>query len=109
MKKLISIFLTMALLLSLGTASFAAQSQESSEWDVSKSKSATNLDEKFESQVTLSLPSAEETLTSDVVFVLDYSSCGESVAQDALTKLKELVGQVNNTNAQVNIGVVVYR
>lgn len=44
------------------------------DWDVSKSKTATKLDTStWTSNVTLSLPSAEEALASDVVFVLDGS------------------------------------
>ena len=43
-------------------------------WEVSKSKTAVNLNEDFESEVTLSLPAAEEELVSDVVFVLDKST-----------------------------------
>ena len=44
------------------------------DWKVSKSKTATDLDADGSTRVTLSLPSAEETLTSDVVFVLVGSS-----------------------------------
>ena len=45
------------------------------DWDVSKSKIATQLNtDTWTSNVTLSLPSAEENLASDVVFVLDGSS-----------------------------------
>ena len=79
------------------------------EWETSKSKTATALDANYESQVTLSLPAKEEELVSDVVFVLDSSSCRESVAQDALDMLDRLEKQVSATEAQVNIGVVVYR
>ena len=41
-------------------------------WDISKSKTATQLDENYRSQVTLSLPTKSEKLVSDVVFVLIY-------------------------------------
>ena len=43
-------------------------------WQISKSKTATNLDENYQSEVTLSLPAAQEQLESDVVFVLDKST-----------------------------------
>ena len=79
------------------------------DWEVSKSKTATNLDSSYESKVTLSLPSAQETLESDVVFVLDYSSCKESVARDALKMLENLRKQAEDSDAQINIGAVVYR
>lgn len=51
----------------------AVEVEEIPHWQISKSKKATNLDENFESQVTLSLPSAEEKLENDIVFVLDKS------------------------------------
>lgn len=43
------------------------------QYDISKSKTATQLDQNFETQVTLSLPAGEEQLVTDVVFVLDKS------------------------------------
>lgn len=80
---------------------------ESGDWDVSKSKTATNLDENFESDVTLSLPSAEAQLASDVVFVLDKSTSA-SLEEQALKMLKELQAQIQETNAKVNVGVVIF-
>ena len=86
---------------------------EQPDYDHSKSKTATNLEKQedgtYTSQVTLSLPSAEEELTSDIVFVLDYSSCQENVTTDALAMLGELNKQVTETNATINIGAIVYR
>ena len=77
------------------------------EWDTSKSKTATNLNVKnYESQVTLSLPSAQETLESDVVFVLDKSSCEEEVTTEALAMLEELYASVQNSGATINVGAV---
>ncbi len=66
-------------------------------WDVSRSKTATNLDENYESKVTLSLPSAEEHLVTDVVFVLDESSCSEPVKAEVAKMLETLYAQVKNT------------
>lgn len=80
---------------------------ESGDWDVSKSKTATNLDENFESDVTLSLPSAETQLASDVVFVLDKSTSA-ALEEQALEMLKNLQAQVQETNAKVNVGVVIF-
>lgn len=80
---------------------------ESGDWDVSKSKTATNLDENFESDVTLSLPSAEAQLASDVVFVLDKSKSA-SLEDQALKMLKELQAQIQETNAKVKVGVVIF-
>lgn len=80
---------------------------ESGDWDVSKSKTAINLDENFESDVTLSLPSAETQLASDVVFVLDKSKSA-SLEEQALKMLKELQAQIQETNAKVKVGVVIF-
>lgn len=77
------------------------------EWTISRSKMATNLDGNYESQVTLSLPSAEEQLVSDVVFVLDKSTSAD-LEQQALTMLRELQGQLEGTGAKINVGVVIF-
>ena len=78
------------------------------EWNVSRSKTATALDTNtWTSNVTLSLPSAEEALASDVVFVLDKSTSAdlEGQALDMLTALKD---QVASTKAKVKVGVVIF-
>ena len=78
------------------------------EWNVSRSKTATKLDTStWTSNVTLSLPSAEEALASDVVFVLDKSTSAKKEAQalDMLTALKE---QTAKTGAKVKVGVVIF-
>lgn len=67
----------------------AVEVEEIPHWQISKSKKATNLDENFESQVTLSLPSAEEKLENDIVFVLDKSTSVQ-LENEALEMLKEL-------------------
>ena len=78
-------------------------------WDVSRSKTATNLDENYESKVTLSLPSAEEHLVTDVVFVLDESSCSEPVKAEVAKMLETLYAQVRKTGATIQIGAVQFR
>ncbi len=80
---------------------------ETTEWDHSKSKTATNLDKSFDSEVTLSLPSAQEQLVSDVVFVLDKSTSTE-VEDEMLAMLEQLKQQVSKTSAKVNVGVVIF-
>ena len=78
------------------------------EWNVSRYKTATQLDTNtWTSNVTLSLPSAEEALASDVVFVLDKSTSAKKEAQalDMLTALKE---QTAKTGAKVKVGVVIF-
>ena len=79
------------------------------EWEHSKSKTATNLDKNYQSQVTLSLPSAEEQLVSDVVFVLDESSAYDAVVEEMDTMLNNLADHVAKNEAAVKVGVVVFR
>ncbi|WP_419002428.1 vWA domain-containing protein, partial [Anaerotignum lactatifermentans] len=75
-------------------------------WDHSKDKTATELDNNFNSRVTLSLPSAEKELVSDVVFVLDKSSCEEDVTTEALAMLADLGASVKGTGASIKVGAV---
>lgn len=76
------------------------------EWDHSKNKTATEFDKDFNSRVTLSLPSAEKELVSDVVFVLDKSSCEEDVTTEALAMLADLGASVKYTGASIKVGAV---
>ena len=76
-------------------------------WETSKSKTATNLDADYQSQVTLSLPASEEELVSDVVFVLDKSKSAE-VADKAIQMLEDLNEQIADTGATVKVGVVIF-
>ena len=84
---------------------------ESADWKISKSKSATeltkNAEGKYESDVTLSLPAAEEKLDTDVVFVLDKSTSATLEGQ-ALAMLTELKTKVAKTGAKVKVGVVIF-
>lgn len=74
--------------------------------NVSKSKTATNLDTNFESQVTLSLPSAEEPVGFDVVFVIDKS---ESPDKEEVSKaVGDLLDEIKGSKGTVNIGVVTF-
>ena len=79
------------------------------DWDVSKSKTATKLDTNtWTSDVTLSLPSAEEALASDIVFVLDKSSCKKETAAIAAQMLTALQSQVQSNGSKIQVGVVVF-
>ena len=62
------------------------------DWDEnrSKSKTATPLDANYESDVTLSLPSAAD------------------IEDEALAMLEDLQGQIAQTGAKVNVGVVIF-
>ncbi len=76
-------------------------------WQVSKSKTATNLDANYQSQVTLSLPSSEYQLASDVVFVLDKST-SSNVKDDAIKMLESLKSDIEENGAKVNVGIVIF-
>ena len=80
---------------------------ESVQWDISKSKEATNLDENFESNVTLSLPAGVYKGNLDVVFILDGSTSTDAanLAESAAGLLDELA-QFKNLN--VKAGVVIF-
>ena len=79
------------------------------DWETSKSKTATNLDKNYESQVTLSLPAKDIELVSDVVFVLDESSAYPAVAEEIDTMLAELVGYIEQNDITIKVGFVVFR
>lgn len=78
---------------------------------VSRSKTATPLDpETWTSDITLSLPSAEEKLESEVVFVLDGSSSADSGVVDAsLSLLRDLKDAAEDSGAAVNVCVVKFK
>ncbi|MDO5595835.1 MAG: S-layer homology domain-containing protein [Bacillota bacterium] len=79
------------------------------EWDVSKSKTATPLNTRdWTSDVTLSLPSAEEKLESDVVFVIDKSQCGKESATAAQQLVDNLLKRQKVTNAKIKVGIVIF-
>lgn len=106
MKKLLAILLALIVMLAAVPAMAAAAPEK---WDISKSKTATNLDANYESKVTLSLPSAEEQLETDVVFVLDESSCSYQVKDAVAKMLENLYQQIKDTNAAIKIGAVQFR
>ena len=78
--------------------------------DISKSKSATDLDANDQSKVTLSIPSAQENLASDVVFVLDGSSSADTnVVKEARALLDNLKTAAGSSGATVNVCVVKFK
>ena len=107
----------MALVMLSSTVSVTAFAEEPSvqgdsnakveQWDISKSKEATNLDENFESSVTLSLPAGDYKGDLDVVFVLDGSTSTDAanLAESAAGLLDDLA-QFENLN--VKAGVVIF-
>lgn len=79
------------------------------DWEISKSKTATNLDDNFISNITLSLPSAEQNLKTDIVFVFDESSCSVPVKSEVSKMLEQLYTQAEETGATIQIGAVQFR
>ena len=77
----------------------------------SKSKEATKLvkqsDGTYTSDVTLTLPSVEESPVYDVVFVLDKSASAE-LEREALAMLKQLQNQIAGTQITIKVGVVIF-
>ena len=79
------------------------------DWDVSKSKIATKLDTNtWTSDVTLSLPSAEEALGSDIVFVIDKSQCGAEASDAATELVGALLAQQELENAKLKVGIIAF-
>ena len=81
---------------------------DAADWTVSCSKKATDLDEDYASNVTLSLPSEQEQLVTEVCFVLDESSFSKT--QDkALSLLSDLKDQASTTDAKIQVDVVGFK
>ncbi|MDY5587230.1 MAG: S-layer homology domain-containing protein [Oscillospiraceae bacterium] len=76
-------------------------------WNIPLSKTATKFDKDYKTDVTLSVPGVQQSLDSDVVFVLDKSTSTdlETASLDLLTQLKN---QVKDTGAKVKVGVVIF-
>lgn len=77
-------------------------------WTIPKSKVATWLEEGTTAQVTLQLPSAEAVLSSDIVFIVDNSSCKDDAIKDATATLDRLVAEAGGVD-QVRVGVVSFK
>jgi len=96
-----------------GYTQVQSTSEDTVIWQVSKSKKASPTElsgSDKTTKVTLSLPSAEEELTSDVVFVLDSSSCGEDVVTVQMPRLLDnLYSSFSQSHAKLNVGVVMFR
>ncbi len=107
--KLAAVALLSALLIPLAVAPLTAVAAgtDSGLGSISKSKEATNLDENYVSNVTLSLPAADYKGDLDVVFVLDGSTSTDKsdLAGEAASLLKALA---EYKNLNVKAGVVVF-
>lgn len=76
--------------------------------DVSKSKTATALDADGSTRVTLSLPSAEENLATDVLLVLDASKCAKDMLLATIDLIDDLNTQVE-AGANIKVGIVMFK
>ena len=75
------------------------------QWDYKKSIRASQLNDQFETDVTLTLPSAEVKLASEVCFVLDKSSFSDTKDQ-AMSLLGELKAAAEKTGARVQVDII---
>ena len=96
--------LAVAFFITLSASAWA----DTGNWTTSKSKTATWIDEGKTARVTLQLPSSEAKLSSDIVFVVDNSSCRDNAINDAKATLDRLVAEVAGAD-QVKVGVVSFR
>lgn len=80
--------------------------ETSTDWEVSKSKTATNLDENYESQITLSLPAAEYERTMDVVFVIDDTHTGSGIFLESVNALLDELAA--KTTMDIRVGIVAF-
>ena len=87
------------------------ESYTKQDWNIIVSKTATELkkDAKgdYKTDVTLSVPGVEESLATDVVFVLDKSTSA-ALEEKAIAMLDELKAQAVKTGAKVKVGVVIF-
>lgn len=74
-------------------------------WEHSKSKTATNLDADLTSDVTLTLPSADEQSGVEVCFVLDKSQFSDTKTS-ALKLLSELKDAVDASGASAKVDII---
>ena len=81
--------------------------------DVSRSKIASGLTKNsngdWTTNVKLSLPSAEEELASDVVFVLDTSDCVGTVMDQVSELVTQLKAAQESSGAEIKVGVVAFK
>lgn len=87
------------------------ESYTKQDWNINVSKTATNLKKDangdYKTNVTLSVPGVEESLATDVVFVLDKSTSA-ALEEKAIAMLDELKEQAVKTGAKVKVGVVIF-
>ena len=108
MTLLLALVLVFSLLPTMALAADPATDAGGKKFDVSRSKDATALNSEYQSTVTLSLPSAEEALGSDIVFVIDKSQCGAEAADAATELVEALLAQQELENAKLKVGIIAF-
>lgn len=108
-KRILACLLALVMLIGAMPVMALAAEPEAENWEVSKSKTATALDADGSTRVTLSLPSAEEKLASDVVFVLDTSDCVDEVMNQVSGLVAQLKAAQKKNKADIKVGVVVFK
>ncbi|MBQ6789070.1 MAG: Cna B-type domain-containing protein, partial [Clostridia bacterium] len=110
-KRFFAIFLVAIMVFSSTHLTFAADGNSNSyegpaEHD--KSKTATDLYDNRYTDVTLSVPGKVETLSTDVVFVIDKSSSDKLSSDFANGFFEQLVEVQKRSGALVKVGVVIF-
>ena len=113
-KRMLAALLALVMLVSAMPAALAVEEVEATApavtmLDVSKSKTATALDANGQTQITLSLPSAEMKKTLDVVFVVDnaFPEDNNTAAVQARALLEKLSEISDGNQLKVNAGLVI--
>ena len=110
-KRILACLLALVMLLGIMPVMAMAADAEVSpafDWEVSKSKTATALDADGSTRVTLSLPSAEENLATDVLLVLDASKCAKDMLLATIDLIDDLNTQVE-AGANIKVGIVMFK
>lgn len=114
-RRILAMLLTAAMLVTMFPAAmFAEPSEETNLVETtepgptSKSKTATELElvenGKYQSEVTLSLPAADEKLASDIVFVIDKSTSSKTESTEAGLEMLASISE----DAEINFGAIVF-
>lgn len=90
--------LVVASVLPMPALAATSDSDAGSGWEIPKSKTAKWLEEGKTAEVTLQLPSAEAVMSSDIVFVVDNSSCRDASIAGATDTLDCLVDEVKGVD-----------
>lgn len=114
MKRLLTIVMTVVIVACfmpvMAFGAFDDSADSTQVFDISKSKSAENLDSDFTSKITLSLPSANYKPTADIVLVIDVSS---SMKDADIKAAKEAAASMLNElesyeNTEIKVGIVTF-